>query len=153
MTHESFHPRPGALVPGAGQVRELPRTGGKPIPAGPPIRREAQEDRVSDKLKALVELDVEGSQARITIRGSVDTRNVKAVYVLAKRANSIVGGLDIVLDFRGATVQPKAMEQLRECSKARQLPRRVDPDQAECRLRITPAAKLAQTPVGLTLVA
>lgn len=68
---------------------------------------------MSDKLKALVQLDVEGSTARIEIRGSVDTRNVKALYVLAKRANCLAPGLDIVLDLQRATVHPKAMEQLR----------------------------------------
>jgi hypothetical protein len=108
---------------------------------------------MSDKLKALIQLDVEGSNARIEIRGSVDTRNVKAVYVLAKRANSIAPGLDILLDLQRATVQPKVMEQLRQCCEARHLPRPVDPDGSGCRLRITPAARLARTPVGLTLAA
>lgn len=108
---------------------------------------------MSDKLKALVQLDVEGASARIEIRGSVDTRNVKAVYVLAKRANTVAPGADIIVDLQRATVQPKVMERLRECSRVRQLPLRVDPDQSGCRLRITPAAKLTRTPVGLTLAA
>ncbi|MFD1211048.1 hypothetical protein ACFQ36_03195 [Arthrobacter sp. GCM10027362] len=104
-------------------------------------------------MKALVQLDIDGSQARIEIRGSVDTRNVKALYILARRANSLAPGLDIVLDLKRATVQPEAMEQLLECSEARQLPRRVDPDQFECRLSITPAARLVRTPAGVALAA
>ncbi|NKX52578.1 hypothetical protein HER39_18775, partial [Arthrobacter deserti] len=67
---------------------------------------------MSDKLKALVQLDVEGASARIEIRGSVDTRNVKAVYVLAKRANTVAPGADIIVDLQRATVQPKVMERL-----------------------------------------
>jgi hypothetical protein len=157
MTLETFQPRFGASAPGTGPARrpgQLPRTGRK-TPAGQALNpaEGIGEDRTGAKLKALVQLDVEGSQARIAIKGSVDTRNVQAVYVLAKRANSLVSGLDIVLDLKGATVHPEVMGQLRECSRVQQLPRRVDPAQSGCRLRITPAARLVRTPAGLTLAA
>jgi hypothetical protein len=150
MTYQSFPQGAGLDRPSAGLLRARK---GANSPQGSVALESAGDDPGGDKLKALVQLDVEGSTARIKIKGAVDARNVKAVYILAKRANSIAPGADIVLDLQRATVQSKVMEKLRKCARERRLPLHVDPKQSECRLRITPAAKLAFTSVGLTLAA
>jgi hypothetical protein len=150
MTYQSVPQSAGLDRPSAGLSRSL--TSENTRHAFNTVKS-ARRSRRENKLDALVQLDVEGSNARIKIRGSVDTRNVKALYILAKRANCIAPGADIVLDLHRSTVQPEAMEMLEQCAQARQLPPRVDPMQSECRLHVTPAAKLARTSVGLTLTA
>lgn len=96
-------------------------------------------------------MDLECSHARIEIRGSVDARNVQALYVVAQRTNAIMPGLDIVLDLKRATVQPEVMAQLLKYAAARQLPTKIDPGQSECRLSVSAAP--AQTPSSLALAA
>lgn len=98
-------------------------------------------------------MDLECSHARIEIRGSVDVRNVQALYVVAKRTNAIMPGLDIVLDLKRATVQPEVMAQLLKYAAARQLPTKIDPGQSECRLSVSASAAPAQTPSSLALAA
>jgi hypothetical protein len=98
-------------------------------------------------------MDLECSHARIEIRGAVDARNVQALYVVAKRTNSITPGLDIVLDLKRATVVPEVMEELMRYAEARQLPARIDPAQAECRLNVSAPAIPDRTPSGLALAA
>jgi ribosomal protein L25 (general stress protein Ctc) len=151
MTRGSFQHGAASRVRRSGEFPRY-RTGADTRPVLTAAKR-AGGDLRENKLNALVQLDVEGSGARIEIRGSVDTRNVKAIYILAKRANAMAPGADIVLDLQRATVQQKVMDKLWECAQARQLPLQVDPKQSECRLHITPAAKLTRTSVGLTLAA
>lgn len=98
-------------------------------------------------------MDLECSQARIEIRGSVDAKNVQALYVVAKRTNSLTPGLDIVLDLKRATVLPEVMEELMMYAQASQLPARIDPDQAECRLSVSAPAIPDRMPSGLALAA
>lgn len=108
---------------------------------------------MSGRLKALVRMDLECSHARIEIRGSVDARNVQALYVVAKRTNAIMPGLDIVLDLKRATVLPEVMDQLLQYAEAHQLPTRIDPAQSECRLSVSASAVPAQSPSALALAA
>jgi hypothetical protein len=108
---------------------------------------------VSGRLKALVQMDLECSHARIEIRGSVDARNVQALYVVAKRTNAIMPGLDIVLDLKRATVLPEVMDQFLQYAEARQLPFRIDPAQSECRLSVSASSTPGQTPSSLALAA
>jgi hypothetical protein len=98
-----------------------------------------------------VRVDLECSSAHIEVRGLVSGWNIRALYVLAKRANSIVPGLEVVFDLAGANVKPEALKQLNMCRESRHLPVVVDPMQADFRLNIIPPAHAAHpTMLGLT---
>jgi hypothetical protein len=90
------------------------------------------------KLAVKVSVDLEGSSARIAVRGKVDSRNVQALYSLARRANSLNPGFDITLDLSVAPTEPEVLDALQAYASLRRLPKFIDPEQAECRLRIVP---------------
>lgn len=91
---------------------------------------------MSGRLKVLVQVDLEGACTRISVKGPVHCRNVTALCVLARRANSLAPGCEIVLDLSAASTQPEVLKQLSDCAASRRLPETADPAQAECRLRI-----------------
>lgn len=106
---------------------------------------------INDKLKVLVRVDLECASAHIEVRGLVSGRNVRALYVLAKRASSIVPDLEVVFDLAGADVKPEALKQLNMCRESGHLPVLVDPMQADFRLHIIPPAHAAHPEMfGLT---
>ena len=108
---------------------------------------------MNGKLKVLMQLDLEGATARISVRGVVTARNVLALYALAKRTNALAPGLDIALDLTSAMARPDALDQLRECAAAGHLPASVDPDQSACRLRVLARDTAAAVPTGELLAA
>ena len=91
---------------------------------------------MNEKLKVLVSVDLDCARARVAAQGHVTVRSVQALYVVVKRANSLMRGLTLEVDMAGAWVDPDALAQLRACSKSRQLPVRIDPSRAECRISI-----------------
>ncbi|NKX49935.1 hypothetical protein HER39_04960 [Arthrobacter deserti] len=93
-------------------------------------------------------MDLEGSSARIYVRGGVTSRNLRALYALVRRTNALAPGLDIAIDLAAAAVQPDALDALRAATAAGHLPESADPAQAGCRLRI-----LARQPETVPLLA
>ena len=91
---------------------------------------------MNGKLAVKVTLDLEGASATITVRGSVNARNVQALHSLAHRANSLNRGFGITLDLSAATVEQEVLDALQAYASLRRLPKYIDPEQAECRLRI-----------------
>jgi hypothetical protein len=89
-----------------------------------------------EKLSVLVRVDLECAQAQVAARGHVTVQNVQALYVVVKRANALLDGLVTEVDVSHAMVDPVALEQLRESSRSRHLPERIDPLQAECRFSV-----------------
>lgn len=66
--------------------------------------------------------------------------------MVLKRANDLMKGLALEIDVTRARVDPDALEQLRACSQSHHLPAKIDPFQADCRLRIlTPRDALNST--------
>jgi hypothetical protein len=108
---------------------------------------------VSGRLKVLVQVDLEGACTRIGVKGPVDCRNVTALCALARRANSLTPGCEIVLDLSAARPQPEVLEQLRDCAASRRLPETADPAQDECRLRIIAPPLTADRPHRMALAA
>ena len=98
---------------------------------------------MNHKLRVLVSLDLDGGSARIAVRGHVSTRSIQALYVVAKRANSIVPGLELLVDVSEALVQPAALAMLQACSRSRRLPPAIDPAQGECTLTVLGPAGMA----------
>jgi hypothetical protein len=108
---------------------------------------------MNHKLRVLVSLDLDGGSARITVRGHVSSRSIQALYVVAKRANSIVPGLELLLDISEARVQPEALAQLQASSAAGRLPAAIDPSRAECLLTLLEPAPIAPSPAAMGLAA
>lgn len=97
------------------------------------------------KIHVQVRIDLDGARGRLLVRGEVTTGSVQALYVLARRANSLVPGLVLMLDVSRARVAPEVLDELHACSAAANLPVLIDPLQSECRLviRDTGVAALA----------
>ncbi|MFD1210685.1 hypothetical protein ACFQ36_01340 [Arthrobacter sp. GCM10027362] len=108
---------------------------------------------MNGKLKVLVRVDLEGSSACIGVKGAVNTRNVQALYSLAKRASSLAPGLDVAIDLSAATAEPKVLDELRTCADSHHLPESVDPMQTECRLRVITQDPVADSAPSVALAA
>lgn len=91
---------------------------------------------MTDKLSVLVRVDLESAQAQVAARGHVTVNNIQALYVVVKRANSLLDGLVTEVDVSHALVDPVALEQLRASSRSHHLPERIDPFQSECRFSV-----------------
>lgn len=91
---------------------------------------------MTDKLSVLVRVDLGCAHARIAAQGHVTAQSVQALYVVAKRANTLMEGLELEIDVTRAEIDPDALEQLRACSQSHHLPTQIDPLQADCRLSI-----------------
>jgi len=91
---------------------------------------------LNSKLNIVVRVDLDHSKAQVIAKGHITIHSVNALYVVAKRANSLRGGLDLELDISGAWVDAEALEMLHASSETRQLPARIDPDQAPCTISV-----------------
>lgn len=106
---------------------------------------------LNSKLNIVVRVDLDHAKAQVIAKGHITIHSINAIYVVAKRANSIKGGLDLELDISHALVDDEALEMLRAASETRHLPAKIDPEQAPCtisvlaerRHRPAPAARLA----------
>ncbi|WP_211882116.1 hypothetical protein [Pseudarthrobacter albicanus] len=91
---------------------------------------------MSDRLKVLVRVDLDGSRAQIAARGHVTAHSLQGLYTVMKRANSLGAGLALEIDMTHARVEPDALEQLRACGRSHHLPGHIDPLQSDCRFSI-----------------
>ena len=91
---------------------------------------------VPSKFHVLVRIDRDSARVRVQARGAVTGRNVQALYVVARRANSLMPTLALILDVSHAQVAGDALEELHNCSKVGHLPIRIDPLQTDCRISV-----------------
>lgn len=91
---------------------------------------------MNSKLNIVVRVDLDHSKAQVIAKGHITIHSVNALYVVAKRANSLKGGLDLELDISGAWVDAEALEMLHAASATRHLPVMIDPDQAPCAISV-----------------
>lgn len=91
---------------------------------------------MNSKLNIVVRVDLEHSKAQVIAKGHITVHSINALYVVAKRANSLKGGLDLELDISGAWVDEEALDMLRAASETGQLPARIDPDQQPCTISV-----------------
>ena len=97
---------------------------------------------MAEKLDVLVRVDLEGAHVQITVQGRVTEQSVQALYVVVKRANALMRGLEMEIDLTRASVAPAALDQLRAYSESRHLPAHIDPLQADCRLSVLAPAEV-----------
>ena len=91
---------------------------------------------MNSKLNIVVRVDLDHSKAQVIAKGHITIHSVNALYVVAKRANSLKGGLDLELDVSSALVDEEALDMLRTASETRHLPAKIDPDQAPCTISV-----------------
>jgi hypothetical protein len=91
---------------------------------------------LNSKLNIVVRVDLDHSKAKVIATGHITIHSINALYVVAKRANSLRGGLDLELDVSNAWVDEEALDMLRAASKTRHLPARIDPEQAPCTISV-----------------
>lgn len=113
---------------------------------------------MNTKLHVVVRLDLDRTcdrieSARITVRGHVTAESVDALYIVAKRANSLMAGLAVLLDLVQARVDPEALERLHVCASSGQLPTHIDTRQAGCRLSVLDPRGYVPAATGTALAA
>ncbi|GLB68009.1 hypothetical protein [Arthrobacter mangrovi] len=106
-----------------------------------------------DKLSVVVSVDVECNTARIKVMGDVDTRNVRALYSVARRANALSPGLGIVLDLGRASATADALAELEHCAAFQVLPQDAGSADTACSLSLIPSARTAATAVSQVALA
>jgi hypothetical protein len=105
---------------------------------------------VNSKLNIVVRVDLDHARAKVIAKGHVTVHSVNALYVVAKRANSLKEGLDLELDISQAFVDDEALEMLRTASATHHLPARIDPQQAPCTINVlAPRRQKPAAPVSL----
>lgn len=101
-----------------------------------------------DKLSVVVGVDVECNTARIRVKGDVDTRNVRALYSVALRANALSPGLGVVLDLGPASVTADALAGLEHCAAFQVLPEDAGSGETACSLSLIPPARTTAAAVS-----
>jgi hypothetical protein len=91
---------------------------------------------LNSKLNIVVRIDLDHARAKVIAKGHITVHSVNALYVVAKRANSLREGLDLELDISHAWVDEAALEMLRACSETHHLPAKIDPQQAPCTISV-----------------
>ncbi|MBO0897969.1 hypothetical protein [Arthrobacter sunyaminii] len=74
------------------------------------------------KLRVVAQFDIDLRKVRLVVRGRVTEQNSRVLYVLARRANATLPGLNVVLDLHLATITPAALNDLRLSSETGALP-------------------------------
>ncbi|WP_284982129.1 hypothetical protein [Arthrobacter sp. efr-133-TYG-118] len=95
---------------------------------------------MTEKIRLLVKMDIDGAQVRISAHGHLTSRSLHALYVVARRANALMHGLALEIDVSGANVDRAAMEALLGCSQSRRLPALIDPQQSDVNISVRSSA-------------
>ncbi|WP_459790543.1 hypothetical protein [Arthrobacter sp. AD-310] len=99
---------------------------------------------MNSKLNIVVRIDLDQARAKVVAKGHITVHSVNALYVVAKRANSLKEGLDLELDISHARVDEAALEMLQASSETHHLPVKIDPQQAPCTISVlAPRGKAA----------
>ncbi len=108
---------------------------------GPELHGTHTGPATRSKLKFLIHLDIDMSEARIQVRGRVTELNLAAVYAVARRTSTLVSVPAVVLDLRQAAVGAIPLDHLRSACRSGELPAATGSASTPCRLEILePAA-------------
>jgi hypothetical protein len=73
------------------------------------------------RLKGLVHIDSNMERARIEVRGTVTAANIRALYIVARRARTLLPGREIVLDLTKARAVEEAITALHDPAQLTEL--------------------------------
>jgi hypothetical protein len=73
------------------------------------------------RLKVLVHIDPNMERARIEVRGTVTAANIRALYIIARRARTLLPGREIVLDLTRARAVEEAITALHDPAQLTEL--------------------------------
>ena len=97
------------------------------------------------RLKVLVHIDANMERARIEVRGTVTAANIRALYIIARRAMTLLPGREIVLDLTKARAVEEAIAALHDPAQLTELSGE-GTSERPCRLSILdPRPAAAQT--------
>jgi hypothetical protein len=97
------------------------------------------------RLKVLVHIDPNMERARIEVRGTVTAANIRALYIIARRARTLLPGREIVLDLTRARAVEEAITALHDPAQLTELSGE-GTSERPCRLSILdPRPAAAQT--------
>lgn len=97
------------------------------------------------RLKVLVHIDANMERARIEVRGTVTAANIRALYIIARRARTLLPGREIVLDLTKARAVEEAITALHDPAQLTELSGE-GTSERPCRLSILdPRPAAAQT--------
>lgn len=77
---------------------------------------------MESRLRVAIRLDLDHQQARLVVRGRVTEENCRVLYVLARRANAALPGLNVLLDLTKASITDDALAGLNRSSETGELP-------------------------------
>lgn len=73
------------------------------------------------RLKVLVHIDPKMERARIEVRGTVTAANIRALYIIARRARTLLPGREIILDLTRARAGEDAITALHDPAQLTEL--------------------------------
>ena len=73
------------------------------------------------RLKVMVHIDSNMERARIEVRGTVTAANIRALYIIARRARTLLPGREIVLDLTRARAVEDAITALHDPAQLTEL--------------------------------
>lgn len=73
------------------------------------------------RLRVLVHIDANMERARIEVRGTVTAANIRALYIIARRARTLLPGREIVLDLTKARAVEEAITALHDPAQLTEL--------------------------------
>jgi hypothetical protein len=99
------------------------------------------------RLKVLVHIESNMERARIEVRGTVTAANIRALYIIARRARTLLPGREIVLDLTRARAVEEAITALHDPAQLTELSGE-GTSEHPCRLSILDPRPAAQTHGG-----
>lgn len=99
------------------------------------------------RLKVLVHIDPNMERARIEVRGTVTAANIRALYIVARRARTLLPGREIVLDLTRARAVEEAITALHDPAQLTELSGE-GTSEHPCRLSILDPRPAAAHPHG-----
>ncbi len=97
------------------------------------------------RLKVTVRIDENLRKSRIEVHGVVTAANIRALYVVCRRATIKLPGHEIVIDLAHARVSAAAMDELRERARLSLLHSGIDASETPCRLSIVDPPTIIKT--------
>ena len=88
------------------------------------------------RIKVVVRIDAVEETAKVHVRGVVTHTNLRALYVVCRRAVTKLPGYEIVVDLAHARVTTAAFDELQDHARQSILSSGIDSSVTPCRLRI-----------------
>jgi hypothetical protein len=93
----------------------------------------------------LIRIDAIEESAHVNVRGVVTPANLRALYVVCRRATAKLPGYEVVIDLAHARVTADAIAELHEHARRSVVSSGIDASETPCRLRIVDPPSILKT--------